>query len=196
MLNFRNSTELEKRTDGELIEIYRRGDNAAFNVIYDRYYNRIWRYAFKLVSDASMAEDIAHKTFMVILEDPCRFNKNTTSIGGYLYKSARNFALKYIEIVKDENMYGEIPEEVAVSEENGPVSNLLEKELSGEVKKALSKLTTEQRLAIICCDLKEMSLGEAAKTLKKEVGAIKSLLSRGREKLKSILKPYFKDEAV
>jgi RNA polymerase sigma-70 factor (family 1) len=50
-------------TDQELLTLLRAGDESAFTEIYQRYFNLLYRYAYKKLRDQDLAKDILHDFF-------------------------------------------------------------------------------------------------------------------------------------
>ena len=54
-------------TDEELVALYSKGDNGAFDVLLLRHKNRIYSYVFYIVKDRELAEDIFQETFVKVI---------------------------------------------------------------------------------------------------------------------------------
>lgn len=54
-------------TDEELVALYSKGDNSAFDVLLLRHKNRIYSYVFYIVKDRELAEDIFQETFVKVI---------------------------------------------------------------------------------------------------------------------------------
>ena len=53
--------------DKELVMRYRKGDVASFQILVDRYQNKIYSYVLMLVKDKQLADDIFQDTFLKII---------------------------------------------------------------------------------------------------------------------------------
>src|SRR5204863_10000680 len=73
-----------------------------------------------------------------------------------------------------------------------PPETLLHGELAEKIEQALFELPENQRAAILLCRQDELSYEEIAEVLDCSLSATKSLIHRGRETLKQILKPYLR----
>jgi RNA polymerase sigma-70 factor (ECF subfamily) len=58
------------------------------------------------------------------------------------------------------------------------------------VRLALDSLNERQRMAVLLSKFEEMSYADIAQTMELSPQAIKSLLSRARERLREVLEPY------
>lgn len=54
-------------TDEELVALYSKGDNCAFDVLLLRHKNRIYSYIFYIVKDRELTEDIFQETFVKVI---------------------------------------------------------------------------------------------------------------------------------
>ena len=69
---------------------------------------------------------------------------------------------------------------------------MLQAELAHKIADAVAGLPENQRSAILLCRQEDLSYEEMAAILGCSLSATKSLIHRGRETLKEILKPYLK----
>jgi RNA polymerase sigma-70 factor (ECF subfamily) len=58
---------LKMRTDEELVALYAKGDNTAFDVFLSRYKSSIYSYIFFIVHNKDLAEDIFQETFVKVI---------------------------------------------------------------------------------------------------------------------------------
>ena len=54
----------ETRSDLELIDAIRAGDETAFNSLYDRYFQRVYNFSYARVRNAADAEEAVQETFL------------------------------------------------------------------------------------------------------------------------------------
>lgn len=55
---------LKKMTDEDLVVLYSKGENQAFDTLLNRYQNRLYSYIFFIVKNTELAEDIFQETFV------------------------------------------------------------------------------------------------------------------------------------
>ena len=84
----------------------------------------------------------------------------------------------------------EFEEDQFISLDEGPLSRLLDYELSVKVREAVSSLPPLQREALVLFEYEGLALSEIAEMIGTDVGAVKSRLYRAREGLRNILSPY------
>ncbi len=164
------------------------GDQAALALLVERYHASLLAYLYRLTGgDRPLAEDLVQETFLRLLRssgyDPSRaFRPWLYSIATNLardhYKSAsvRHFAASLDErgsLVTDVTPG---PEQIAEASEQGRI-----------VAFALGQLPEEYRVALILRYYSGLSLHEIGEALNIPLGTVKSRLSVGTRRLRSLL---------
>lgn len=180
----------ERTTDEVLLRRAGEGDQAAFLELYDRHRQPIFRFAYRLLGEVDIAEDVTHDCFLSLIRKPENFRPERASLRTYLFAAARNLALKHFRSTGRETGLDEVTEEPQLPPRQGPLRKLLDEELAAEVRRAISSLPPLQREAVILFEYEELSLNDVAEITGADVGAVKGRLYRARERLKTILRPY------
>jgi RNA polymerase sigma-70 factor, ECF subfamily len=180
----------ERITDELLLQKAGEGDQAAFLELYDRYRQPIFRFAYRLLGEVAVAEDVTHDCFLSLIRKPENFRPERASLKTYLYAAARNLALKHFRNQGREAGMDEVAEEPQESPRRGPLRRLLDEELAAHVREAISSLPPLQREALILFEYEGLSLSEVAEIAGTDAGAIKARLYRGRAGLRRFLQPY------
>jgi len=170
-------------TDESLLERARRFDLAALAEIYDRYSPGVYRYAARLLSDASLAEDCTAETFNRFLLALRNGGGPRDQLQAYLYRIAHNWITDYYR----RQPAPELELTDAAGMESGPPStaeDVLERE---RVRSALFSLTADQRQVVMLRFLEGWDHEAIARALGKPVGAVKSLQHRALAALRRML---------
>jgi RNA polymerase sigma-70 factor, ECF subfamily len=182
-------------TDEVLLKRAGRGDEAAFLVLYQRHRDAVFRFAYRLTGAVNVAEDVTHDCFLSLMRAPLRFDPSrAVTLRTYLYAAARNLALKHLRPSEASVTLDELNEEPPGPEALQPLRQLLDEELSTEVRKAVESLPPLQREALILFEYEELSLAEIAAVVGVETGVVKSRLHRARRNLRHLLAPYLSSE--
>ncbi len=72
------------------VEKAQRGDAEAVGWLYERYFDRIYRYVYLKVGDATEAEDITEQVFLKMIEAVGNFKWQGSSFASWLYRIAHN----------------------------------------------------------------------------------------------------------
>jgi len=170
-------------TDESLLERARRFDLAALAEIYDRYSPGVYRYAARLLGDASLAEDCTAETFNRFLLALRNGGGPRDQLQAYLYRIAHNWITDYYR----RQPAPELELTDAAGMESGPPStaeDVLERE---RVRSALFSLTADQRQVVMLRFLEGWDHEAIARALGKPVGAVKSLQHRALAALRRML---------
>jgi len=178
-------------TDERLLKRASRGDEAAFLLLYERHRDAVFRFAYRLLGSTWLAEHVAHDCFLSLIKQPEHFDPaRAVQLRTYLYAAARNLAMKHFRRQGHEVMVEELTEEPRVPEAHEPLRQLLDEELSLEVRRAIDGLPPLQREALILFEYEELTLAEIASVVGADTGTVKARLHRARQRLKRSLAPY------
>ena len=182
----------EQETDERLLEEAAKGNTAAFQILYERYRDPIFRFVYRLLGSVEAAEDVTHDCFLSLIKEPGRFDSTRASLRTYLYAAARNQAAKRYQSFGRETALEELADEPRSADRRGPMALVLENELASEVEQAIASLPPLQREALILFEYDDLSLVEIAAVVGADSGTVKSRLFRAREKLRARLDRYFR----
>lgn len=160
------------------------GDQSAFEILYERYNDRICRYLTRMTGNDGVGCELTQEVFLkaweslLSLRDPSRF-------AGWLYRIATNRAYNYQEHARLLHM---IPwEEYAARTETpslaGPEEQVEESEL---LKLALARVSPTYRPCLILYVVEEYSQRQIAELLQIKETSIGRYVSRGKEELRQI----------
>lgn len=147
--------------DEELIHLLKNGDELSFTEIYDRYWDKLYFIAYKLLKDTSVAEEIVQEVFLTLWKK--RESLLIKSISPYLAAMTRYAVYRQAAQIKNakrqENLLGMLNAE-ATLEIDIDQKNLLE-----IVTEMSNKLPEKCRLVFQYNKLQDMSLVEVAENL-------------------------------
>ena len=193
------SAELDP--DAALMLRVKQGDTGAFAELVDKYKQPVMNVAYRMLRDATEAEDLAQNVFVQVHKSAHRYQVSS-KFSTWLFTIARNLCLN--EIRRRARHPASSLDAPHPDQEDQPLhqfedrrtasppASLLHGELEEKIGEALAELPENQRLAILLCRQDELSYEEIAKVLGCSVSATKSLIHRGRETLKQKLKPYLR----
>ncbi len=168
-----------------LLERASRFDEQALAEVYDTYSPGIFRYAWRLLGDADLAEDCVSETFDRYLRALHKGNGPQEYLQAYLYRIAHNWITDYYRRSPPPSM----PLDLELADDHSRQPPFLADraiELS-QLRQALAQLTPEQRQVILLKYLEDWDNQDIAQALNKPVGAIKSLQHRALEALRRLL---------
>jgi RNA polymerase sigma-70 factor (ECF subfamily) len=185
----------EQDTDDRiLIQRFLAGEEATFDLLVARYYQRIDRLVQHVVGHPMMAEDIAQETFLRAYRALPRF-RGEASFYSWLYRIAINLCMSYL---RQRPPAARLSEEVhdATPAFAADPSSLLEcDERHRLVRQAIAALPAHYRIVVILRDLEGFSYQEIAALLSIPLGTVKSRLNFGKRLLRDSLRPLLNDGA-
>lgn len=179
-------------TDEKLLADAASGDTRAFQILYQRYRDPIFRFAYRMLGSVEAAEDVAHDCFLSLIKQPERFDPTKASFRTYLYAAARNQAAKQYSSFGREMTLNDLSQEPVAAERDEPMAQILDDELAAEVAGAIASLPPLQREALVLFEYEELSLAEIGAIVGVDANTVKARLFRAREKLRSKLERYFR----
>jgi RNA polymerase sigma-70 factor (ECF subfamily) len=184
---------LNPNNEQNLIEKISRGDEAAFSEIYRIYRDRVYGFVYRMTINQAVAEDITHEVFVVLIENPKRFQAERGKLLTFLCAVARNLVMNHLrrkhnrDVGFDEFENFDAPEDEARS---NPLADLLNQELAARIEIAIAALPPLQREVIILREFEELSYEEIARVTEAELSAVKTRLHRARQTLAEGLSAY------
>ena len=190
--------------DAALMLRVKQGDATAFTQLVDKYKQPMMNFAYRTLRDLTEAEDLAQNVFVQVYKSARRYEPSA-KFSTWLFTIARNLCLN--EIRRRARHPAESLDQTHAAADDQPLhqvedrrvvlpsEELLHGELDQKITDALAELPENQRTALLLCRQEELSYEGIAEVLGCSLSATKSLIHRGRETLKSKLKPYLRTGA-
>ena len=160
--------------DERLVEQVRRGNEVAFEVVFERYGPGLLAFCRHMLSSREEAEDAVQLTFAAAHSDLLRRSDRVVALKPWLFTIARNRCLSMLRAQR------EAPTELG----DLPTSGLGEQvEERAELRQLLAdvrELPDEQRAALLLAEVSDMSHAQVAAVLGCEVARVKALVFRAR----------------
>jgi len=173
----------------------------AFEVLVERYQNRLLGIMTHLVGRADEAEDLTQDVFLRIYRARKGYRPRA-KFSTWLFTIANNVAMNHLRDKgrnQAEGFGGETPsgrlnvaEEGIPSREGTPSTQMRKAELADVVLEALGTLGDDQKVAVLLSKFEELSYAEIAEVMGRSEAAVKSLLARARTNLRGTLEPYLR----
>ena len=184
--------------DFEFVRATLDGDFSAFERLVDKYHGKIYRHLRKMVSDASVAEDLLQDTFLSAYRGLQGFNR-ASSFSTWLFRIATNVALMYLRrerpetVEYDDRIMSELADVLTPSPEfvSTPLEILLSMEGKAKIEQAIEQLPVIYRSVVILRDVEGFSLEEVATIVGASIPAVKSRLHRARNIVRESLTSYY-----
>jgi RNA polymerase sigma-70 factor (ECF subfamily) len=177
-----------------LIARSQEGEVHAFNLLVERYQNRVYALSYRMLGDADAAADITQDVFFSAYRNIGRYRGG--SFVAWLLRIATNACYDQLRARKRRPQTsldafdpeaGEAPPQFTDPGES-PDERTIRDELAREIERRLGDLPDDQRLVVILSDIQGHSYDEISAITGWPLGTVKSRLSRGRTHLRDALR--------
>lgn len=169
--------------DATLIRDARRGDRQAFGLIVERYFRAAYASAYAVLGHAGDAEEIAQETFVQAYQKLDRL-REPSALPGWIWRIARDSALKHIRKHKRMKPMGELPEK---GDDQAPVQPLLEQEEKETLLQAMNQLPEEMQQALQMKFWQDMEYDDMARATGVSAAALYQRVCRGLKRLRELM---------
>jgi RNA polymerase sigma-70 factor, ECF subfamily len=186
------------RRDRELVAQMADGDERALGELYDRYGPALYAIAYRILGEASDAEEAVAEAFAQAWREASRFEPGRGSGAAWLVMIARTRAL---DLARSSRRRARLTVAAAAADPEGdpgsrvqtPEAAALADERTRIVRDAIAQLTPIQREAIELAFYGGLSQSEISERLGAPLGTIKTRLRLGMQKLRTTLAPWIQE---
>ena len=178
-------------TDADLLARSLRGEEDAFQRLYDRHIKSIYNFAWVLTRSRDDAEDVAQEAFVQAFLKLSSFRRDS-AFYTWLYRIAFNVAMTRQRRKRPERSLDRGREQSGLEPIDGsesPVERLQREERASRVHAALEAVSEEHRAILVLREMEGCCYETIAEILDLPVGTVRSRLHRARMQLKDQLVP-------
>jgi RNA polymerase sigma-70 factor (ECF subfamily) len=177
--------------DRQLLERARTYDAPALAQIYDRYAEPVYRYLYRLLGDASQAEDLTGEAFLRLLQVAPTARAPRDNLQAWLYRVAHNLAMDWFRQNPQGRQVswegGSSGAANAASEGPSPAYVVEQRQARAQLRQAIRQLTRAQQQVIVLRFGEGRKIAEVAELLNKTEGAVKVLQYRALRRLRKLI---------
>jgi RNA polymerase sigma-70 factor (ECF subfamily) len=183
---------------------YQRGDEAAFDRLVESYSGQLYALFTRFLGPVPEREDMVQEAFLRVIRARERYEPSAR-FSTWLYRIAFNLSVNQtqradpeqaLDVEGGDGAHDESPAtHFALSAHDSDPALALERgDVVTAVRAAIAALPQAQRMALILAKYEEMPYAEIAIVLRSSEKAIKSMVHRARENLRSRLAPFLQQE--
>lgn len=177
--------------DTLLLERVAAKDRGAFQELYQRYYQRLFGFIFKLTRRPEVVEEALNDTLLAVWKGAASFagrSRPSTWILGIAHRQALKALSRQRRAERDPEA---LPDEPA----DGPESLAARRELASTLGRALAQLPAEQRAVVELTYYHGCSYAEISSIVGCPVNTVKTRMFHARRRLRGLLAAAGVDEA-
>lgn len=174
-----------------LIDLVTEGSEMAFEKFFKTYFKSLHAYAFVMLQDEIMAEEVVQQVFYRIWEKKEQFRVHT-SVKAFLYKTVYNECLNYLKHQKhkaNHQNYVLYANRSQVSNENAAMRVELN-ELETQLKKAMNELPEQCRTIFYMSRFDELKYREIATQMGLSIKTIEAQMGKALKVLRKKLADF------
>lgn len=191
----------EKNLDAELVEQAKQGKMAAFELLVNRYQQRVANVISKFVKDRHEIQDVAQEVFIKVFRALPNF-RGDSSFYTWIYRIAVNTSKNHLVAksrrIQNTQVEYEDAESFGSNEDfrnlDTPDAVYSRGELEQTMSKAIAQLPKDLKTAIVFREVDGMSYDEIALEMDCPIGTVRSRIFRARDAIDQALRPLLEDE--
>jgi RNA polymerase sigma-70 factor, ECF subfamily len=169
-------------------------DPAAFEPLYERYVDQIYRYTYRRVGNHAEAEDLTAQTFQQALSALPRYEWRGLPFGAWLYRIAGNLIIRHRRTRTREIAVEDVASYHVEHEWGDDLFDIVaSRESSSTLVDAVRRLPADQQRALVLKYARGLKNHEVGAVMGRSEGAIKQLVHRAISALRASL---LSDEAA
>ncbi len=189
-----NYTEAEsKTTDDELVESIRNSDHDAFNLLYNRYFQRIYNFSHARLRNHADTEEVVQETFISVFKSIDAYRGESLLVS-WIYGIARNTVNNHLRRAKTQRQRLEDarldlvrpPASLALC---SPEEHLGLQRCSEAIQEQLDSVSEWHAQVFIMRHLQNMTIAEIAKEVSRSSDSVRSSLYRVKRLLLEAVNP-------
>lgn len=193
----------EKNLDAELVEQAKKGSMPAFELLVNRYQQKVANVIAKFVRDRHEIQDVAQEVFIKVFRALPNF-RGDSSFYTWIYRIAVNTSKNHLVAksrrIQNTQVEFEEAESFGSNEDqrnlDTPDAVYARGELETTMSKAIATLPEDLKTAIVLREVEGLSYEEIAQQMDCPIGTVRSRIFRARDAIDQALRPLLKDESI
>jgi len=190
--------DLREATDQAVVAAATGGDEAAYRELVRRYERPVFSLIYRMVRNRELAEDLSQETFIKVLNALASYRPEY-KFSSWVFKIANNAAIDHLRrreldtLSLEGSPHADTAEKVEATalqigeKAESALDAVANKELGGEIERAIAKLRPEYRTCILLRHVEGRPYEEIAEILDLPLGTVKTYIHRARNELRIAL---------
>src|SRR4051812_11378332 len=180
---------LSALADEDLMQLVRRGDTLAFEVVYERHATAAFSLAYRMTGTRNVAEDVVQEAFLSLWRSGARYDRDRGSVRTWVLGIVHNRAIDALRrsMVHDRRRANDAGIEERFESGERTDVGVARRDEAREVRTALRSLPAEQSHVIELAYFGGFSHSEIADMLHTPIGTVKGRMRLGLKKMRGEL---------
>jgi RNA polymerase sigma-70 factor (ECF subfamily) len=183
-----------KRSDSQLIEGIRRADQGDFALLYDRYFPRIYAFAYGRLRNHADTEEVVQETFMAVFRSIDAY-RGQSSLLSWIYGIAKNTVNNHIRRARAHDQRVERAELELVRSAHSldactPEEHLCLRRYQEAIQDRLADVADWHHEVFVLRHVENLPIGEIARRVSRSNDAVRSSLYRIKRLLVEAVDPH------
>ena len=191
-------SDLRSLADEDVMQLVRRGDARAFEVIYERHSPAAFSLAYRMMGTRSGAEDVTQDAFLSLWRSGARYDRARGSVRTWVLGIVHHRAIDALRraTVHDKRRTSDEGIEERLASPQRTDVEAARREEAATVREAMGTLPPEQVQVIELAYFGGFSHSEIAEMLHAPIGTVKGRMRLGLQKLRGVLAATGLDEVL
>ncbi len=188
-----STVKYEELQDAELLALVSIGRREALEALYERYSTPVFSLSISMLRDRETAEEITQDVFVKVWRHSSTYQAKRGSVSAWIFGIAHNRAVDELRRRRRRGIFVDI-EDVDIERylvpsgtDTDPQHRAALNEERGHIRKAIAKLSPEQRDVVVLAYFKGYTHTEIAEYLSQPLGTVKTRMRLAIRKLRGIL---------
>jgi RNA polymerase sigma-70 factor (ECF subfamily) len=185
----------DRHNDLKIIKKCKRGEEAAFEVLLNRYRNAIYNLCFRMVRNSEDARDLAQEIFIKVFSLLDRYDERY-AFSSWLFRIGTNHCidhlrrnrLRFLSLEGSQDAEGEEFQLQLPSSDPEPDTVLERKEALERLEEVIDELPPHYRVITLLRHDQQLAYEEIAQILELPLGTVKARIHRARNMIQSLLR--------
>ncbi len=177
----------DERSDRELVAGIRGGSQSDFNLLYDRYFQRVYGFAYQRLHNHADAEEVVQETFTAVFRCMNDY-RGQSSLLSWIYGIAKNTVNNQIRRSRAHELRVERAEAVLLRPATSlhcctPEEQLSLRRCEEAIRQTLDSVASWQAEVFVLRHMENLSIGEISRRVSRSNDAVRSSLYRVKKQL-------------
>lgn len=180
-------------TDEQLMLRLKNGDKKAFSALVERYRDRIVSYAYRMVGNSELAQDVAQEAFVRVYKSAGTF-RDDGRFSPWLYKIAGNVSLSERSKRAKEALNVDYDSLEDTNDSGVVVEDQVLAKITGEqLSRGIAKLSAQHKTVLVMHIYQGLTYVEIGEAIGIPTGTVKSRLFYAIRKLREVIEDGIRD---